>query len=233
MNSTAFSQYVLSLQFFSQILQKSPDEDFFKALAQDDLFQEFSQWECFSSSACGALPEFGEVDAAGAIARLATAHGAAAVKDEGFYSYARREAHLDHLHLFSGPNPVAAPWESVWRERDKLLFGEQTEKVYRFYKAWGVCTEKSGKEPEDHLGLELAFALFLLQAMHGEPKSASADGASAKEALLTFLDEHVLPWADACLHAASRNANTVFYRETATLCSVMLHNLRGSVATAK
>lgn len=228
MNNSTFSQYVLSLQFFARILQQSPEEAFVEALATENLFADFGAWDCFRLPAGTTLPEFGAIDPAQAAAALAACYSSAAVAGDAkaFYRDARLELHLDHLHLFSGPTPAAPPWESVWRERDRLLFGEQTEKVFAFYDDWGIRTEKSGKEPEDHLGLELAFVLFLLQTAQETPSRKSAQGTPVADAPAIFLDEHVLPWAFACLRAASENARTVFYRELAKLCAVMLYTLR-------
>ena len=121
----------------------------------------------------------------------------------------------------------AAPWESVWREKDRLLFGRKTQEVRDCYREWGIAAERDGHEPEDHLGLELAFILFLVQNMGGV--IASSQGQSPEAALAAFMDGHILAWAGDCLKKTSECASTVFYREMSALCCLLLGNVRALV----
>jgi TorA maturation chaperone TorD len=220
---------MLGLRFFSRILLAPPEADLLRPILQERLWQDLRAWACFACPPGGAE----EFDPQAAIDRLNAAYTAPASAstslpplEDGTLDALLLELRLDHLALFSGPTPKAAPWESVWRERDKLLFGEQTEKVRQAYLDWNLDTEASGREPEDHLGLEMAFALFLLQAVSQNPPPRSRRGLTPEAALAVFLDAHILAWAGPCLQTAGQNAATVFYRETAPLCLLLLRNLR-------
>lgn len=202
MDTQVLTGHMLALHIASKVLQDAPDPVFLSRVHTQSLFFEWpvkpSSHEALASLA--ALKELftagpGDADA----------------------------LHREHLALFSGPNPAARPWESVWREKDKLLFGEQTALVRGAYTAWGLAIEGQGHEPEDHIGLELAFCVTLLQR-------ALEDGdASALRALATFLDDHLLQWAGPCLRAASEAASGPFYRHMPVLCLDALESLRAKL----
>lgn len=217
-------EYAAALNLFSRFLQNSPSEEELKGLADTGAFSDFAAWACFS-------PPGGEAEDAPApgpaLENLAGTYGpeSAARNDSEAWRALYLELHQDHLALFSGPTPQARPWESVWRERDQLLFGEQTDKVYHTYLDWGLLIDRFGHDPEDHLGLELAFLLYLLRLSDEEPDRRSKNGETPQAALESFLHAHVLPWAGQCLDKASACASSVFYRELPKLCRVMLLNL--------
>lgn len=223
MHQDIFEQYMVALHLFSRILQDSPDEELLRAIAEEELFRECKGWECFRLPAGNARTIFPELDAERSINALVEAYGPAGNDRE--YRDRSLSIHMDHLALFSGPSPASPPWESVWRERDRLLFGEQTEKVNNFYADWGIEIQHAGSEPEDHLGLELAFLLFLLQVARTAPPEDSQKRVTAQKALRSFLDNHILLWAGDCLAKASCDASTVFFRELTKLCWVMLSNV--------
>ena len=219
------TQYVVALQFCSRIFQNSPDEDLLRGVIGGGLLQGFDAWACFRPSALAEKLWGGALDPAGRTAALAAVYPAEAAQDSCRALYL--DLHMDHLALFSGPQPAAAPWESVWREKDRLLFGSRTQEVRDCYREWGIAAERDGHEPEDNLGLELAFILFLVQNMGGA--LASSLGQSPKAALAAFMDGHTLAWAGDCLKKASECASTVFYREMSALCCLLLGNVRGLV----
>jgi len=219
--------YAFSLRFFSQVLLRPPDESLLRAIVQGGLFRSFTDWPCF----CAAEQPIGPAGFCSTQSVERLSHAYAVPENSGDVLTIGRELLLDHLDLFSGPTPKAPPWESVWRERDRLLFGLQTEKVRQCYLTWGLNTENADREPEDHLGLELAFTLFLVQAAYQQPVPVSKGGMFPEKALADFLDEHVLAWVDSCLNTATKHASTVFYREIPVLCLVMLRNLRQDVAS--
>ena len=225
MEQEQLTQYVVALQFCSRIFQNSPDEDLLRGVIGGGLLQGFGSWACFRPSEL-AEKLWGEaLDPEGRTAALAAAYPAEAAQDSCRALYL--DLHMDHLALFSGPQPAAAPWESVWREKDRLLFGCRTQEVRDCYREWGIAAERDGHEPEDHLGLELAFILFLVQNMGGAV--ASSQGQSPEAALATFMDGHILAWAGDCLKKASACASTVFYREMSALCCLLLGNVRALV----
>ena len=223
MDGKILDELLVALRFFSQVLQRSPDEGMLRQIIENGLFEDFRGWACFRPAEAGERSPLAGTDPSQSLAILAEKYASAAAA--GDYRRLYLDLHLDHLSLFSGPAPKAPPWESVWREKEKLLFGEQTDKVLNFYADWGIGIDNAGHEPEDHLGLEMAFALFLLRASVDEPSPRSGRGLSPRAALALFLEDHVLPWAGLCLEKAREEAATDFYREIPVLCWTLLGNL--------
>lgn len=219
MDANFWQDYIVALQFFSQVLQNSPDKELLCALQDDELLEDFREWDC--------LRPCEGVDTRAALEALIASYGGAGQGGNGDQSLDQLylALHTDHLALFSGPEPKAAPWESVWREKDRLLFGENTKAVAKTYLGWGIRIEQAGHEPEDHLGLELAFMCYLLQVMQEDPEVTGADGKTPGAALAAFLRQHVLLWVDACLCTASEAATTPFYAHVPVLCRALVHNL--------
>lgn len=198
----------LALHICSKVLREAPDERFLSEVREHRLF---AAWPLKPLTK----------EAAVALADMDREYGASA-KDSRDDAAALR---LDHLALFSGPTPMARPWESVWREKDQLLFGEQTMLVREQYAAWGLTIDNFGHVPEDHIALELAFCVHLLHHM------ATGDNGAATEILVAFLDRHLLQWAAPCLRKASEEAAETFYRCMPLLCLDTLNGLRAVLGT--
>lgn len=223
MHQDTLERYMVALHFFSVILQDSPGEELLRVIAEEGLFRDYKNWECFHLPANKTRAVFPDLNTEQSIDALIEAYAPAGNDRE--YREHSLNVHMDHVALFSGPSPKSPPWESVWLERDKLLFGRQTEKVHNFYADWGIEIQQAGSEPEDHLGLELAFLLFLLHVDRTTPPEDAQKRVNVQKALRSFMDDHLLLWAGDCLSTASREASTVFYRELTKLCWAMLDNL--------
>ena len=210
--------YRLAVHFCSKVLHSPPDAALLEAIHTDQLF---AVWPLavHSAAAQQALFMLEEANRTAPMDALAV--------------------HLDHVRLFSGPQPLARPWESVWREKEQLLFGENTVQVRDTYAAWGLEVEGRGHCPEDSLAFELAFVAHLLQMASVEGQCADcierqcADcierQCAALAALVDFLDKHLLPWAEPCLHEAAMQAGHVFYAGVSELCLDALTGLRRSL----
>ncbi len=134
----------------------------------------------------------------------------------------------DHQALFVGPGPLlAAPYESVYRSRDRLLFEESTFEVRAAYRAYGRVAPALNKEPDDHLGLELDFLAHLcvraLDAMDAGDEDATDAALAAQE---SFLTEHTLVWGPQCLDLVREHARTDFYRGVGALGAGLLAHAR-------
>lgn len=120
----------------------------------------------------------------------------------------------DYTTLFIGPGKLkAAPWESVYLNEDRMTFQEQTLDVRRWYRRFGLESEKIHKEPDDHIGLELLFMAHLatgaIQALH-EQDHANFD--KFVEAQREFLNKHLGVWAPTWCGLVEKNAQTEFYK---------------------
>ncbi len=120
----------------------------------------------------------------------------------------------DYLQLFVGPGHIpAAPWESVYRSKDHLIFEAETHAVRAFYRRHGLKAPNNDREPDDHLALELAFMLHLCTgAAHALQAHEEARARELLEAQREFLNAHLLRWAPACLERVITHARTGFYR---------------------
>lgn len=126
---------------------------------------------------------------------------------------------LDYHQLFIGPTIKAIPWESAWLSREHLLFDEQTMEVRALYRSFGLQAPLLGIEPDDHLGLELAFMMHLFV------ESLALYGAGEEEALMKvrevqreFYTKHIMAWVPDCLQQVTREAQSDYYKGAAELC---------------
>ena len=125
----------------------------------------------------------------------------------------------DFNRLFVGPGEMlATPWESVYRSKTKLTFQEPTLQVRALYERFGVQAPAMHREPDDHLGLELAFVATLSDLT---AQAAAEDDATQTtrcfEAQKDFLRDHLLAWAPTCLALVEKHAETDYYRGAALL----------------
>lgn len=124
---------------------------------------------------------------------------------------------VDYTHLFVGVKKVLAPlWESVYFNKERMVFQEQTLQVREWYKKYGLQIEKLNSEPDDHIGLELAFVAYLAQM------SLDAYDLKDEEALnsllqdqAAFIAEHLALWTPAWCELVNEHAQTDFYRGVA------------------
>jgi TorA maturation chaperone TorD len=125
----------------------------------------------------------------------------------------------DYNCLFAGPGHLLAPpWESVYLSKEHLVFEAQTLEVRQTYRRFGLQAPKLHKEPDDHLGLELAFmvhlcSLGLAAIENGQPEMFQETLQAQRE----FMAEHLLKWAPDCLQRVIEHANTDYYRGVAYL----------------
>ena len=130
----------------------------------------------------------------------------------------------DYTHLFIGPGKVlAAPWESIYFNDDRLVFQEQTLEVRSWYRRFGLEPEKLYSEPDDHIGLELAFLAHL--ARRGLRALEEGDRETFDELLRSqraFLHAHPLKWVGPWCAQVEEHAATGFYRGIALLTRGML-----------
>jgi TorA maturation chaperone TorD len=125
----------------------------------------------------------------------------------------------DYLQLFIGVDWVQAPpWESVYFSERRLLFQEQTLQVRDWYLKYNLLPEHLNNEPDDHIGLEMAFLSHLaelgLDALDRQDQH-TFDG--LLQAQRDFASQHFLRWVPMWCDLAEQNARTDFYRGVACL----------------
>lgn len=175
----------------SRLLLAPPDEPMLAALREVDLA---THWPLADESP----GDDGADSALGQGLRLLTSGVRAAVP----------ELTDDYRALFVGPASLrACPYESVYTSVDHLTFEAQTLAVRRWYAEYGLVAPRLHREPDDHLGLELAFVSHLcLRALDAGASDA------AVEPLARFLHEHVLTFLPRVAEHIVGGAETDFYR---------------------
>lgn len=162
-------------RFLGQAYLQPPDRPYLEAVAA---------WcdELLAQQGGGALP-------AEVLEALETVRAAL----DGLTEERVQEIQEEFVRLFRGLSPRRSPpppYESVYREGQ--LWGEATAAVQRLYRQWGIAPEERlGREPPDHLGLELQFMGYLcdphLNQMKEKPEPLDVQRA--------FLEEH-LDWVE-------------------------------------
>ena len=139
----------------------------------------------------------------------------------------------DYLTLFTGTgNPLAPPYESVYRSKDHLMFDKQTSEVREFYKSYGWESKFKGKIPDDHLGIELLFLTLLIE------KYIELDdeicNSEMRIEIRRFIDQHLMSWIPDWNKHIQEHANSLSYRGIGTLilsCVEDLYSIMGQKNT--
>lgn len=120
----------------------------------------------------------------------------------------------EHQRLFIGPGPLPAiPWESVYLGTDQIIFDKHTLAVRDFYKEWKMEVINLNKEPDDHMGIELAFiATMIKNSLLSNSFNDSSSLLNNLRAQLEFLDCHLLQWVDRYCAALSQSTCHDFYK---------------------
>ncbi len=131
------------------------------------------------------------------------------------------EVRRDFAHLFIGPGPLLAPpWESVYRNEERLIFDKQTLQVRLLFRQFGMVVPTVHHEPEDHFGLEMMFVAHLCQvALDGIRTGQAYQTDLALAGIDSFFREHVSTWAHPFLADVKEAAKTPYYRGLSLLAS--------------
>jgi TorA maturation chaperone TorD len=138
----------------------------------------------------------------------------------GWEAEGRENIMQDYAALFGGPGQLRAPpWESVYRTKEKLLFGEPEAAVRHFYRSFGLSSVAT-TEPADHVALELAFLGRLSGLAMDDPERLVPILAGQR----AFVAEHLLSWLPAWSIDVSRHARCGFWKTLTALTLVWLSN---------
>lgn len=140
----------------------------------------------------------------------------------------------DYTRLFIGPSKVLAPpWESVFMSTDRLVFQEQTLEVRNWYRRMGLEPEKINQEPDDHIGLELAFLAHLAQlALQALENQNEEDFSFFLQAQKDFIEEHPLQWVGQWSADILDFGRTDFYKGISLLVKGVLKHVQAYLVEA-
>ena len=118
----------------------------------------------------------------------------------------------EYRRLFVGPAlKAAAPWGSVYTDKDQVIFGESTLELRKWMRENGVAKLVPEGEPEDHIGLMLLMMSWLAQ--------------NKPDALPSFLQDHLLTWARHFLDVVQEATTAPFFTGLASLTKASLQGI--------
>ena len=142
------------------------------------------------------------------------------------------EAKDEYTRLFIGPmSLVAPPWESVYGQKDAMLFQESTLEVRNTYRQYGLIPEGYPHVADDSLALELHFMALLAQRRldafyAGKNDDLTADLTGSSD----FLKKHLLVWVPKFLERMKGAKTNILYPQ---MCLVLDEFLRKDAETVK
>ena len=199
---------ILAAGLLSKALYSFPSREWLEALAADEVFSDAPLGE--------AQPD---VQAGLKLLQAWTESVRGGLSDA-----ALDDIRVDYTRLMIGPERVLAPpWESVYFSDERLIFSERTSQVRGWYEHFGVAVEKRQQEPDDHIGLELAFITHLARAaLMALERSDAAVFENLIAAQREFLAQHLLTWVGDWCGLVSMHTHTDYYRGIGLLVSGVL-----------
>ncbi|MGD2155910.1 MAG: molecular chaperone TorD family protein [Anaerolineales bacterium] len=201
----------LVLGLLGKILFEFPDKDLYQSLVNEVVFEEIPL-----------AAEQPDVQTGMALLKKWNKSNQDSFSNENFEAI--RE---DYTRLFIGPGKVLAPpWESFYFHEARVIFQEQTLQVREWFRRYGLESIKIHNEPDDHIGLELAFSAHL--AGIGLVAIEERDQTRFKQVLdaqKQFLSEHPLRWVAEWSKQVEIHSQTDFFRGIALIAKGVLTEL--------
>jgi TorA maturation chaperone TorD len=135
----------------------------------------------------------------------------------------QQQLSIDHAALFVGPFELpAAPYGSVYLERQRRTMGDSTMMVQRFYREAGLSIDVA--EPPDHIAIELEFLFYLCR------KEAEAGASEQTQRYRTlqaaFFNQALLPWMKPFCSAIRSATTNPFYLALAACLEQFIESCR-------
>ena len=129
---------------------------------------------------------------------------------------------VDYARVFLGAGifegTSAYPYESVYTSPERLIMQDARDEVLAMYREFGLDKDEKLNIPEDHIGFEFEFMIYLCQACK---EALHNDNYEKAEALIQtqtlFLQKHLLNWTSLFCDDILICAQTDFYKAVAKL----------------
>lgn len=126
----------------------------------------------------------------------------------------------DYTRLFSHPKqPLIPIYESQYRfaregktDRPLLAVNRTADALDGLYRQWGYRVDRAHAISADHMAVELTFLAHLWDGLQSAWEQDEASDGAVREALESYLDEHMAPWGAAFFEAVAKEATTPEYR---------------------
>ena len=193
----------LLLGVLGKAIQDAPNKEWMQSLIDEDIFSE-SPLESKNQ----------DIETGLSYLQVWSQENREGISDERFI-----DLQADYTRLFVGTGKAIVPsWESVYFNKDGMLFQEQTIQVRQWYRRFGLESEKLNREPDDHVGLELSFLAYLAQlGLKALDENNAARFEQILQAQRQFISEHPLMWVPRWCTLVEERAGTDFYRGLALL----------------
>ncbi len=199
--------------------QSVPDSAFLEAIAfVGESLSPFYRQDPVKGSARASYDALASLDVTQAaqewpFASLGVAFSSLSMMSRSVRQNARTVLAEEYRRLFVGPaRKAAAPWGSVYTDRDQVIFGQTELDLHLWMCVHGVACERSSQEPVDHIGTMLALMAWLAR--------------NRPELLDEFLSDHFLTWAPHFLDYLVAATQLDFYAGLATLTKASLEGAR-------
>jgi len=202
----------LTLGLFGKILFVYPEKEWFQTINQEGVFEEIPFAET-------------QKDVQDGMKLLSTWN---ATHKAGLSQQAFEAIREEYMYLFIGPGKVLAPlWESVYFTKERTIFQEETLQVREWYRRFGLESVRLYSEPDDHLGLELAFIAHLaLQARMALEAGDDEKYLNLLKAQKDFISSHTLKWAGGWVTLVLEHARIDFYKGVALVVRGVLTEIK-------
>lgn len=120
----------------------------------------------------------------------------------------------EYRRLFVGPaRKAAAPWGSVYTDRDQVIFGASTLELKAWLRLHGIAVARGeSDEPEDHIGTMLSLMAWIAE--------------NKPELLEEYLRLHLLTWSSHFLDIVIAQTRHSFYQGLAQLTKASLEGIQ-------
>ncbi|MEE0706973.1 MAG: molecular chaperone TorD family protein [Adlercreutzia sp.] len=138
----------------------------------------------------------------------------------------------EYTRLFVGGKRVVAPmWESVYFNKDRMVFQHETFEVRAMYARYGLKVDAFSHEPDDHLAYELLFLGRLFEQAADDEEAGRGEEARRKVAdAVSFTVCHPLTWVPQWRALVERHDQSGFYRGYAHLVEAALRQVERAFA---
>jgi len=130
----------------------------------------------------------------------------------------------DYKSLFTGnSNPLAPPFESVYKSNDHPSPDIQRLEVIDFYSSYGWESRFKGKISDDHLGIELLFLTLMIEKYLDMDDEAC--NSEMRNEIRRYINKHLLSWVPDWNEQIQKNANTISYMGIASLVLACIEDI--------
>ncbi|MEW6116025.1 MAG: molecular chaperone TorD family protein [Nitrospirota bacterium] len=163
------------------------------------------------------------------------AAGYADTIEEAYARYNDEELLVEYARLFVGPNELlAAPYGSVYLEKERRVMGESTLETIKMYQEEGLTIDSDFRELPDHITVELEFMYYLIakeiEALARNEVSAAHQHIKKQE---HFMNSFLGRWTGQFCEKINENTKNDFYRTLADCTAVFIRNELRRVNAAK